>query len=236
MVDDQIVDWIKENQSKGYTDEQLRSSLLQRYAENDVNDAFSAIAGTPAATPSATSIPSIPSAAPKEKKSKKKLWMIIGGAVLIIGIILFVMSLNRSGQTQNLAPQQCTENWACTNLSSPGECIEGQQQVRICVDRNSCGIIESKPSEKENCIEFGGIPLMIMEGEEREFIINGNQYVAGLSMVSEDSAVFNFNGESSGKIGIGESYTFSDGSKITLSKITPGAGAFEPSTVEFTLS
>ena len=159
MVNDQLVNWIKENGSRGYTPEQLRASLLQRYSENDVNDAFSAIAASPAAAaPSTTAIPVME--VPAEKKSNKKLWMIIGGAVLIVGIIVFLMmSSNSSKQTtQNLAPQKCIENWSCTDLSSPGECVDGQQTVRTCVDSNNCGTAESKPSENEDCVAGPSFP------------------------------------------------------------------------------
>jgi len=41
----------------------------------------------------------------------------------------------------------CSENWECTDWSS---CTSGQQ-TRTCTDSNSCGTIEDKPNEQQNC-------------------------------------------------------------------------------------
>ncbi len=80
MVNEALVQYIKNTLEKGYTDEQLRTYLIQSgYQQTDVDEAFSALK------------PQTPS---KEKISKKTILMIIAivvslGVVIAVGFILF---------------------------------------------------------------------------------------------------------------------------------------------------
>lgn len=90
MVDEQIINWIRDNQSRGYSLDSLKGVLInQGYAEKEVSEAISIISGT-AVQP--TTPPSTPTVG---KKSRKKLWWILGsvlGAFLILIIALLAMS------------------------------------------------------------------------------------------------------------------------------------------------
>ncbi len=48
-----------------------------------------------------------------------------------------------------VAEEQCEETWICTNWT---ECLNSTQS-RTCIDNNSCGTEESKPSETQECNE-----------------------------------------------------------------------------------
>ena len=96
MADDQLVNWIKDNQSKGYSLDQLKDVLInQGHSEQEVNNAISLV-----------SISQQPSSIPKNKsffsnfslasfKGSKKAWWIIGSIITVfIGILILIAILS----------------------------------------------------------------------------------------------------------------------------------------------
>lgn len=55
-----------------------------------------------------------------------------------------------SAEVCDAGPEECTENWDCTEWEKLGECVDNEQEyVRTCTDANACGTTASKPSESD---------------------------------------------------------------------------------------
>lgn len=117
MVDEQIVNWIKENLSKGYSIEQIKPLLLQRYSEIDVMDALL--------------IALKPGAASKFKISKKMIW----STIISLGVAILLLSLFYYSPSPDvpitLAPLE--------TITTPPQGIDGMALVNNATKNNSNG-------------------------------------------------------------------------------------------------
>jgi len=100
---DELVNWIRENQAKGYSLDSLKGALInQGHSEKDIANAISVVSGTLAAMPETQPLPStqVP-----EKKSKKKLWWILGGVLAVfLGLIILLLLLPAPTPQNNISP------------------------------------------------------------------------------------------------------------------------------------
>lgn len=99
MVNEQLMDWIKENQAKGYTLDQLRANMVQSgYQEADIQEAFNSIQSTVATPNTPAALPAETAQQPKKTErikqvaSKKGVW--IPALVLLVGLIGLIIFLS----------------------------------------------------------------------------------------------------------------------------------------------
>ncbi len=109
-ADEQLMNWIKAGQQKGYAINYLKDSLIKSgHSEYDVNNAVLAVLGGALPVTMAASSPASPGAKPKkdddEKKKKRKnlLLILLSAAGLILFLLLMIWLLTPS-TVQNLAP------------------------------------------------------------------------------------------------------------------------------------
>ena len=99
MVDEQLVNWLKESQSMGYSADYLKDYLAkQGYSESDINDAMSSIQPI-------KPLPVQKTEKKDEKKRKKYLFWLIG-AILLILLLLFALWILWPSQQAQPAPAQ----------------------------------------------------------------------------------------------------------------------------------
>lgn len=103
MADEQVVNWLKENQTRGYSLDQLKDILVQQgHSQQDVNEAVSLI------SKSETKQEFKPSLTTKTAKKSKKVWWILGSTLTVfLGFFLLLALLPSS---QNISNSQNLQN------------------------------------------------------------------------------------------------------------------------------
>lgn len=185
MVDSSLIKYIKESLSRGASLEQIKKKLRENgWSEQDISDGINIVksqqggsGGSYQQNPQQNY--GRPSGTAPESGSSKKIWIIIGIFVLVIGMILayFFIFKNRTetktcfelGGYSCLSGETCDGNYLdasdtnnCCSILCTASCSEtwictnwssclNNTQSRICNDTNSCGTTVYKPIESQSC-------------------------------------------------------------------------------------
>lgn len=160
MVDEQIVHWIKENLSKGYSIEQVKKIMLERYSETDVTDAI-LLALHPEATTRSKPI-----------FSKKVIWSMIISLGIAVLLLFFLLSSPSPESTQNLAPELTTTSCSIDQILSSNNLIKNyaftgnaeilvtspanEEMMKITLSSEGKGDLENRKAFAENTISATG--------------------------------------------------------------------------------
>jgi len=126
MVDEQIVNWVKENLSKGYTVEQVKAIMLQRYSSEEVTDGI-LLALQPEAQ--AKSKPGV---------SKKMIWsMVISLGIAILLLFFLLSSPAPKGTMENLAPPANISQGSSALNESHAPILKNQTPLNISSPRTN---------------------------------------------------------------------------------------------------
>ncbi len=142
MVNQQLVDWIRSEKSKGYTFEQLRNVLIQQnYNLNDISEAIMFVSQ---ATSQNTNSPKL------VKPSKSVLPTLIIGIIvlgLIVGGILFFTSQDNESNSNSVPVNENIDVISKVNNSSE----KTQEELNIESEPFSC---DAFPDKLDSCESF----------------------------------------------------------------------------------
>ncbi len=125
MADQRVVKYIQENLSKGHPEASLRVALLGAgYSSKEIDEAMAYVK----------------SIHPRTHGPGK-----VRAAVLVVAVLAIITGVAFASGLFG-----CQESWSCTGWS-PQQCPETGIQTRSCVDANSCGTADEKPSESRQC-------------------------------------------------------------------------------------
>lgn len=101
-----------------------------------------------------------------------------------------VCQYNCNGVLQPSVP--CTPNWVCSSWS---DCILGEH-VRTCTDSNNCGVLTSKPVEKESCCSnlpaYSFTDPTITAGVTRVRAVHNTELCSAIRETEEHFKVFGY--------------------------------------------
>lgn len=92
MVNEQIVNWIKENQAKGFDLESLQSQLMQSgWSQSDISEAIDFVSNTsPAASAPTEELRLKPN--PKRKSFKRRYFIpLIFASIAVVSTIFYIL-------------------------------------------------------------------------------------------------------------------------------------------------